>query len=312
MQTARPLHDGDVKAIELTGVHKHFHTRTAVVRAVDGIDLEVDRGEVVAFLGRNGAGKTTTIDMILGLTNPTSGRVGVLGGTAHRAVAEGAVGALLQTGGLLNDITVAETIHIVASIQGSLERVPAVLQEAGLLELQKRRVSRCSGGEQQRIKFALALLTDPELLILDEPTAGLDVNARRDFWEVMHSHARAGRTILFATHLMAEAENFAHRIVVIDRGRVIADGGVAEIRAMTNRRRVSALLPEEDEGCLVVELAELLGGNHVVEGRRLSATVADSDALALELLRRGCRDLEVTAPSLEEAFVALTTEGEAR
>ncbi|MDO5084200.1 MAG: ABC transporter ATP-binding protein [Arachnia propionica] len=301
-----------MKAIELTGVHKHFRSRSGEVMAVAGIDLEVDRGEVVAFLGRNGAGKTTTIDMILGLTHPTSGQVRVFESSPRQAILRGAVGALLQTGGLLSDITVGETISIIASIQGSLERVPAVLQEAGLVELRRRRVSRCSGGEQQRIKFALALLTDPELLILDEPTAGLDVNARRDFWEVMHSHAREGRTILFATHLMEEAENFAHRIVVIDRGRMIADGGVAEIRAMTNRRRVSALLPEEDEGCLVVELAELLGGNHVVEGRRLSATVAESDALALELLRRGCSDLEVTAPSLEEAFVALTTEGESR
>ncbi|MDO5067416.1 MAG: ABC transporter ATP-binding protein [Propionibacteriaceae bacterium] len=301
-----------MKAIELTGVRKHFRSPSGEVRAVAGIDLEIDRGEVVAFLGRNGAGKTTTIDMILGLTQPTSGRVAVLGGTARQAVLKGAVGALLQTGGLLNDLTVLETIQIIASIQGSQDRVDRAIAEANLEHLQKRRVSRCSGGEQQRIKFALALLTDPELLILDEPTAGLDVNARRDFWDAMHAHARDGRTVLFATHLMEEADNFAHRIVVIDQGQVIADGATGEIRAMTNRRRVSAVLPETGAAELMVELGALLGDDHAVEGRRLSATVADSDALALALLRRGCRDLEVTTPSLEEAFVALTTEGETR
>lgn len=301
-----------MKAIELSGVHKHFHTPGGQVKAVAGVDLTIDRGEVVAFLGRNGAGKTTTIDMILGLTSPTSGSLKVFGRSATQAIRDGAVGAVLQTGGLLNDITVVETLRIIASIQGTLDRVPSVLQEAGLVELQRRRVSRCSGGEQQRIKFALALLTDPELLILDEPTAGLDVNARRDFWETMHAHAREGRTVLFATHLMEEAENFAHRIVVIDRGRVIADGATSQIRAMTNRRRVSAMLPDEGATQLLTELAGLLGQDHTVAEGRLSATVADSDALALELLQHGCRNLEISAPSLEETFVSLTTEGETR
>lgn len=301
-----------MNAIELTGVCKHFHTAGGEVKAVDGVDLGIERGEVVAFLGRNGAGKTTTIDMILGLTQPTSGRVTVFGGTARQAVLKGSVGALLQTGGLLSDTTVGETIRIIASIQGSLDHVTEVMEEANLAALERRRVSRCSGGEQQRIKFALALLTDPDLLILDEPTAGLDVNSRRDFWEAMHAHAGAGRTVLFATHLMEEAENFAHRTVVIDRGRVIADGATGEIREMTNRRRVTALLPDSGATELLTEIASLLGENHTVEAGRLRATVADSDALALELLHRGCSDLQVTAPSLEEAFVALTTEGENR
>ena len=195
-----------MNAIELQQLRKTFRSPSGLVEAVSGIDVVIEPGEVVAFLGPNGAGKTTTLDMVLGLTGPTSG-------TARG----GMVGAVLQTGGLLRDMSVGETIRAIAALQDATSRIGAVMSVAGLEKIALRRVSRCSGGERQRIKFALALLTDPQVLILDEPTAGLDVTARRDFWEAMHQQAERGRTIVFATHYLEEAQNFADRIVLIVR-----------------------------------------------------------------------------------------------
>ena len=214
------------------------------------------------------------------------------------------VGAVLQTGGLLRDMSVGETIRAIAALQDATPRIGAVMSIAGLERIAPRRVSRCSGGEQQRIKFALALLTDPRVLILDEPTAGLDVTARRDFWEAMHQQAEKGRTIVFATHYLEEAQNFADRIVLIAKGHIIADGTVDQIRALTSHRRVTALLPADRADALVTELRPLLGRNATLEGFRLSVMAPDADALALALLQRGAHDLEVVAPSLEDAFLA--------
>ena len=176
----------------------------------------------------------------------------------------------------------------------------------GLADVARRQVSRCSGGEQQRVKFALALLTDPQLLILDEPTAGLDVTARRDFWDSMRAQAAGGRTIVFATHYLEEAQNFAQRIVLIAKGRIIADGPVDEVRRLANHRRLSAQLPPGRAETLVAELRPLLGEDVSLDGTCLSTTVTQSDALALALLQRGAWDLTVTAAQLEEAFFALT------
>ncbi len=273
-------------AIQLEALTKHFRGPDKPVEAVAGINVHILPGEVVAFLGPNGAGKTTTLDIVLGLTEPTSGSARVFQMTPREAIRAGRVGAVLQTGGLLRDMTVRETVLAIAALQGAKDRVDAVLEMAHLQPLARRKVSRCSGGEQQRIKFALALLTEPDLLVLDEPTAGLDVTARREFWESMHAQADEGRTIVFATHYLEEAERFADRIVLIAEGRIVADGPMAEIRALTHRRRVSYLL----------------------DGQRHQAAVTDSDALALAVLNRGASDLEITAPSLEEAFLALTSE----
>ena len=210
------------------------------VTAVDGLDLTIEPGEVVAFLGPNGAGKTTTLDMVLGLTEPTSGTARTYGEDPRRAVAAGRVSAVLQSGGLLPDLTVRETVQLIASTFPQHESVDSVLQRAGLSGLAGRRVSKCSGGEQQRLRFAMALLPSPDLLVLDEPTAGMDVTARRDFWSTMHADADAGRTVVFATHYLEEAEDFARRIVLVAGGRVVADGTTAELRARATGRLVSA------------------------------------------------------------------------
>ena len=296
----------DMNAIELQQLRKTFRCPSGLVEAVSGIDMAMNQGEVIAFLGPNGAGKTTTLDMVLGLTGPTSGTVRVCDLKPREAIRRGMVGAVLQTGGLLRDMSVGETIRAIAALQDATSRIEVVMAIAGLERIASRPVFRCSGGEQQRIKFALSLLTDPRVLILDEPTAGLDVTARRDFWEAMHRQAEMGRTIVFATHYLEEAQNFADRIVLIAKGHIIADGTVDQIRALTSQRRVTALLPADRTDALVTELRSLLGENATLEGTRLSVMVPESDALALALLQRGAHDLEVVAPSLEDAFLALT------
>ena len=228
-------------AVELVDVCKSYRS----VRAVDGISLTISPGEVVAFLGPNGAGKTTTIDMTLGLARPDSGSVEVFGAGPARAVAEGRVAAVMQTGGLLRDLTVAETVRLTASLFAETRPAAEVLERAGITDIADRRVVKCSGGEQQRLRFALALLSDPQLLVLDEPTTGMDVAGRRDFWGAIRQDADAGRTVLFATHYLEEADAHADRIVLVAHGRVVADGSAAEVRNLASGRQVAATLPGE-------------------------------------------------------------------
>ena len=297
--------------IALTGVRRHFGHGDRRVQAVDDVSLTITRGEVVALLGPNGAGKTTTLDMLLGLSEPSEGTVRVFGQRPDQATARGAIAAVLQTGGLLSDLTVRETVSLVASLHGraALARVPEVLDRADLTGLARRRVAKCSGGEQQRIKFALALVADPDILILDEPTAGMDVTARRHFWDVMRADAAAGRTIVFATHYLEEAEQFAHRTVVMHRGTVVADAPTAQLRAGLGARLVSATLPTEADAVdtVLTTLREQDGVSDVRrDADRISLHAVDSDAAALTLLTAGAHDLEVAAPTLETAFTALT------
>ncbi|MFJ2618551.1 ABC transporter ATP-binding protein [Glutamicibacter sp. NPDC087344] len=293
-------------AVSLTGLHKTFTTPRTKVEAVRGIDLKIGTGQIVALLGPNGAGKTTTVDMILGLTQPSSGTVEILGLSPHRAVASGRVSAVLQTGGLLRDMTVRETVTVIATMHGRAERVEQVMQRTGLMGIAKRRVGKCSGGEQQRIKFALALLPNPDVLILDEPTAGMDVMARRDFWENMRTEASGGRTIIFATHYLEEAQNFAERTVLMSHGQIVADGATAELRKLISGRTVSATFPTEQA---IVQAADFDTSVNITErnGQRISFTCSDSDRFAQNLLTElGAWDLEISAPSLEDAFIQLT------
>ncbi len=298
----------DSPAVELTALTKTFPGRAGAVLAVRGIDLTIARGEVVAFLGPNGAGKTTTLDLVLGLTTPTSGSVRVLGRAPREAVRAGRVSAVLQTGGLLRDLTVRETVELIASTYAVHTPVEDVLGRANLTTLSNRKVSKCSGGEQQRLRFALALLPDPELLVLDEPTAGMDVSARHTFWESMHAEAAAGRTILFATHYLEEADAFASRIVLVAGGRVVADGPTDVVRGRALGRTVAARVDHDLVAAAVADLRALPSVHDVsVERDRLTVTTSDSDAVARTLLTSlGARDLVVTSGSLESAFLPLT------
>ncbi len=301
---------GPPPAVELRELVKTFKTAGSEqpVRAVHGVDLSIVPGEVVAFLGPNGAGKTTTLDIVLGLTTPTSGTVSVFGSPPRQAVAGGRVSAVLQTGGLLRDITVRETVQMIASTFPRHSGVEHVISRAGLTSLAGRKVSKCSGGEQQRLRFALALLPDPDLLILDEPTAGMDVAARREFWDTMHADADVGRTVVFATHYLEEADSFAERIVMIAGGRIVADGSTEQIRSQASGRTVSADLPQPGADRSLAALRSL---PHVVDvttqGHRVTVTSTDSDAVALTLLRElGGSNLEISSGSLESAFMTIT------
>ncbi|GAB6903556.1 ABC transporter ATP-binding protein [Kineosporia succinea] len=288
-------------AIVLEGLTKTFGT----VTAVNGLDLRIGAGEVVAFLGPNGAGKTSTIDMLLGLSRPDGGSVKVFGLDPAEAVAQGRIAAVMQTGGLLKDLTVRETVQLNASLYREARPVREVLERAGIEEIAGRRVGKCSGGEQQRLRFALALLPEPDLLVLDEPTTGMDVEARRAFWGAIRQDAAAGRTILFATHYLDEADAYADRIVMIRKGAVVADGTASQIRGMASGRQVRAVLPGADQ----VALAALPGVTSVQQqGDSVTLRCNDSDAVLRYLVTRtDAHDFEVTSRNLEDAFIALTT-----
>ncbi len=297
----------EAPSIRLRGVTKEYRAGSTTTVAVAGIDLIVDRGEVVALLGPNGAGKTTTLDMILGFAEPTDGHIEVFGRSPRQAITEGRISAVLQTGGLLRDLTVGETVELVASTYADADAI-AVIRRAGLAGLVDRRVQLCSGGEQQRLRFALALLADPDLILLDEPTAGMDVAARREFWSAMSAEAARGRTIVFATHYLQEAEDHADRTVLLSGGRVIADGPTEQVRrgaaGRTLRARVAVDRIESVAAALV---AGDLVSRSAVDGDRLTVETGDSDHVARLLLGElGGSDLEIRPASLETAFVRLT------
>ena len=262
------------------------------------------------FLGPNGAGKTTTIDIILGLSEPTTGSVSVFGMTPHAAVARGLVAAVVQTGGLLKELRVRESVEYVAALFPDARPVDDVLATADLADLADRRLGKCSRVEQQRVRFAMALVPDPALIVLDEPTTGMDVNARRAFWEAIHADAARGRTILFATHYLEEADAWADRVVVMRDGEIVADGSSSDIRAAGGGRRVSATWPDAD--IALVEAIEGVSGVDV-HGDQIVVHTSDSDAVARELLTRTtAHSLDITSRGIEDAFVELTSPSEAR
>ncbi|WP_051215725.1 ABC transporter ATP-binding protein [Granulicoccus phenolivorans] len=290
-------------AIRTHDLARHF----GAVPAVDGIDLQIDRGEIVALLGPNGAGKTTLLDLVLGFTAPSAGTVSVLGRQPRRAVAAGAVGAVLQTDGLLHDLTVRETVAMIAACQRHHLPVAEVLERAGISAIAGRKVNKCSGGEQQRLRFALALLTEPDLMLLDEPTAGMDVRARTEFWAAMHAEAERGRTIVFATHYLQEAADFADRIVLLGAGRVLVDGTVAEVTAR-GRRTLSCDWLAAEAPARFADRTGLADPPQIEDGR-VRFTTQRTDALARTILTEELgRNLEVTAASLDEVFLDLTSE----
>ena len=290
------------RGVELRGLTKSFGS----VHAVRGVDVSIDVGETVALLGPNGAGKSTTLDIVLGLQSPDTGEVRLFGEEPHRAVARGAVGAMLQTGQLIRDLSSRELLFQIASLYPEPLDVDETIELVGIHGIADRRTQKLSGGETQRVRFALALVTNPELLVLDEPTVALDVESRRAFWMTMREFAARGKTIVFATHYLEEADEYADRAVLLSQGVVVADGPTTEIKAMVGLRTIRATLPG-----VALELLEHLPG--VVRADRRGEVVvlscSDSDAAIRALLARfdTARDLEIHGADLEQAFLELTT-----
>lgn len=298
-------------AIRVSGIEKAFGR----VKAVNGIDLEVPRGQIMALLGRNGAGKTTLIDIILGLQAPTKGERALFGMSPREAIRRSLIGVVHQSGSLPSDYTVREALRLFASVHTTALPLDRILEESGLHSLVKRPIRKLSGGEQQRVRLALALLPDPMLLILDEPTAGMDATARREFWDLMRAQAEHGRTIVFATHYLAEAEEFAQRTVVLKEGRIIADAPTDELRRSASAKTLSIRMPDSQRDRVEGLLAALPGSagfrtawTRSPEGDSILSLHAEQTDEAASLLLRieGAHDLEIVPASLEEAFSALT------
>lgn len=277
-------------------------------RALDHLDLGVARGQTLALLGPNGAGKSTAISILLGLVTPMEGAVEVLGHAPRDAVAAGRVGAMLQTGsgsGLPPGVRVREVVRLVRRLYARPAPFELVVERAGIAPLLDRRTGHLSGGQSQRVRFALAIAGDPEVVFLDEPTAAMDVDARRTFWLMIRSLGDEGRTIVFATHHLAEADQVADRVVVLNHGQVVADGPGATLKAAVTSRQVRFVVDRPDAAVL-----DTLDGvtDVVVRGTTVALDSLDADASIRALVRAGVefRDLEVTGAGLEEAFIALT------
>jgi len=290
--------------VELDSLEKSFRTSTGVVAAVRGVDLSIRAGEIVALLGPNGAGKSTTIDLLLGLTQPDAGTVRLLGRPPHEATAAGAVGVMLQTGSLLRDLSVRELVTMMAALYPAPLGVQEVLQLVGIEPIADRRTQKLSGGETQRVRFALALVSNPPLLVLDEPTVALDVESRHAFWVTMREFAARGTTVLFATHMLEEADAQADRAVLIAEGRVVADAPTNEIKAMAGRRTIRATLPGVPLTGLV--LPGVAGADRRGDTVILRCTDADLALRALLDAFPEARGIELEGAGLEQAFLELT------
>jgi ABC-2 type transport system ATP-binding protein len=294
---------GSTAVVSFVNVSKHYGS----LKAVDGLSLDLRAGETVALLGPNGAGKSTSLDMLLALRKPTSGRISVFGADPYHVVKSGRVGAMLQSGGLMPEVTVRELVMLVTGLHPRPEPIDTTLKRAGITQFADQRVDRLSGGQTQRVRFALAICGKSELVVLDEPTTAMDVETRRLFWSSMKEEVAEGRTLLFATHYLEEADQAADRILVINRGRLLADGTPAEIKARAGARRLSFRLDPVNEQFLLglPGLVNLEVRNDVVQIQS-----SDSDATLYAILDAGYRprEIEVSSLGLEQAFIAITAE----
>ncbi|HEY6497731.1 MAG TPA: ATP-binding cassette domain-containing protein [Trebonia sp.] len=296
-----PSADGGA-AVDLVDVVKRY----GPVTAVDRLRLRIGRGETVALLGPNGSGKTTTMSVLLGLLQPDQGRAALFGSTPRHAAATGHVGAMLQDTELMGGVGVGRLLRFVRELYTEPSDLAALADTLDLDDLLKRRTDRLSGGQAQRVRFALALAGNPALLVLDEPTAALDVQARRDLWSTLEDHIRRyDITVLFSTHYLEEADQHAARIVLMGAGQVTADGSPDEVKAAAGAGRVVRfrVLAGDKERFSTTPGVTALSA----EGDRVTLRTADADATvwALYPQRDAIADIAVTEASLEEAFLTL-------
>jgi len=286
----------------LAGVSKNYGS----VQALRDVNLDLRAGELLALLGPNGAGKTTAVRLLLGLAKPASGSVSVFGGDPFHPDVRLRIGAMLQVARVPETLRVREHIELFSSYYLNPLALEASLTAAGLEDIRNRKFGDLSGGQRQRVLFALSLCGDPDLLFLDEPTVGLDVEARRTLWEEIRKLLARGKTVLLTTHYLEEADALADRVVVINRGSIVAEGTPAEIKAQTAGKRIRCVTR--------LELSAVRKISGVLEVRKdrdaLEIRTANVELVLRELfaLDSGLSDLEITSAGLEEAFLALTRE----
>jgi len=295
-QTIRP----DLIVASLEGVNKNY----GKVRALRSVDFRVRAGEVVALLGPNGAGKTTAVKLMLGLLQPNSGKARVFGGDPVNPENRTRTGAMLQVGRVPETLRVREHIDLFSSYYQKPMPRGEVLAAAGLEKLSNRKFGDLSGGQKQRVLFALAICGNPDLLFLDEPTAGLDVEARRMLWDEIRRMVDRGKTVLLTTHYLQEADALADRIAVINKGEIIAEGTPAEIKAQNSGKRIRCIT-----ALSLNVLRQIPGVTGVKEDREaIELQTPEAEPVVRELLARDAKlsGLEVTSAGLEDAFLALT------
>ncbi len=300
--TAIPSHANSSAPAELRGVTHRYGSHTAL----QGLSLQLKPGEVVALLGPNGAGKTTAVKLMLGLLQPTSGTVSIFGGSPSQRSTRQRIGAMLQVARVPETIAVGEYLDLFRSYYPHPLPAEQVIQVTGLQGIEKRQFKDLSGGQKQRMLFALALCGDPDLIFLDEPTLGMDIETRHNLWRQVRSFADRGKTVLLTTHYLEEADTLADRILVIARGKVIAEGTPSEIKSRAGGRKIRCvtILPES-------ELNSIPGVRRVEHtGAGVTLTVDSAEDVLRILLQRDAtlHSLEVTSPALEDAFLELTRE----
>jgi ABC-2 type transport system ATP-binding protein len=284
----------------LAGVSKNYDA----VKALVSVDFNVRAGEVVALLGPNGAGKTTAVKLLLGLMTPNSGKVQVFGADPTNPDNRLRTGAMLQVGRVPETLRVREHIDLFSTYYCKHLPIADVLAAAGLEKLRDRKFGELSGGQKQRVLFALAICGDPDLIFLDEPTVGLDVEARRMLWDEIRRMVSRGKTVLLTTHYLQEADALADRIAVINQGKIIAEGTPSEIKAQTSGKKIRCITSLSADA-----LRRLPGVREVHEDRNaVEIHAAEAEAIVRELLARdaGLTGLEISSAGLEEAFLALT------
>lgn len=284
----------------LQGVSKSYGT----VHALKNVQLSIRAGELVALLGPNGAGKTTAVKLLLGLASPSAGQVSVFGGNPVQPEVRMRIGAMLQVAKVPETLRVREHLDLFSSYYLNPMPMDEVVAAAGLEQIKDRRFGELSGGQRQRVLFALAICGNPDIVFLDEPTVGLDVEARRMLWEQIRKLVSRGKTILLTTHYLQEADALADRVVVINQGQIIAEGTPAEIKAQTSGKKIRCVSQ------LPIEVVRAIPGvlEVKVDREAIEINAKNAESVVHELLLRDASlsGLEVTSAGLEEAFLALT------
>jgi ABC-2 type transport system ATP-binding protein len=300
-QPKRPdTSNSELIVASLEAVNKNYGS----VRALRSVDFRVRAGEVVALLGPNGAGKTTAVKLLLGLLQPNSGRARVFGGDPTNPENRMRTGAMLQVGRVPETLRVREHIDLFSTYYEKPLASAEVLAAAGLEKLRDRKFGDLSGGQRQRVLFALAICGDPDLLFLDEPTVGLDVEARRMLWDEIRKMVARGKTVLLTTHYLQEADALADRVAVINQGEIIAEGTPSDIKAKTAGKRIRCIT-----SLSLNTLRQIPGVTEVKEDREaVEIHAVEAESIVRELLARDAKlcGLEITSAGLEEAFLALT------